>query len=115
MTKFIDFTKLYGIDKYFDLFISQCEDLVHFIKINGKINEKKIKFINNIIKNITNNYQICKNSKLKYSLMKMVNSELKLYYYTDIKNIYDMNFNFIECLINLDNKLKYLIRNEEIN
>lgn len=45
----------------------------------------------------------------------MVNSELKLYYYTDIKNIYDMNFNFIECLINLDNKLKYLIRNEEIN
>lgn len=56
MTKFIDFTKLYGIDKYFDLFISQCEDLVHFIKINGKINEKEIKFINNIIKNITNNY-----------------------------------------------------------
>lgn len=112
MIKFIDFNKLYGIDKNFDLFISQCNDLTHFIKINQKIKEKEIIFINNIIKDITNKYQICKNSKLKYSLMKMVNSELKLYYYTDIKDIYDMNFNFNECLINLDNHLTYLLQDE---
>ena len=113
MIKFIDFNKLYGIDTNFDLFISQCDDLIHFIKINKEIKEKEIIFINDIIKDITNKYQICKNSKLKYSLMKMVNSELKLYYYTDIKDTYDMTFDFIESLINLDNKLKYLLRKEE--
>lgn len=116
MIKFINFKTLMSKDDNLNLFLLHCECLLKLIKSKKKFTNEEILFINNTINNIFNNYNnIDKNVKLKVSCIKSTNDELKLYYYVDLKFVDDMSFNFIECLINLDNKLQYLIARNDNN
>lgn len=116
MIKFINFKTLMSKDDNLNLFLLHCECLLKLIKSKKKFTNEEILFINNTINNIFNNYnKIDKHTKLKISCIQSTNAELNLYYYVDLKFVNDISFDFIECLINLDNKLQYLIRNEEIN
>lgn len=111
MTQFINFHKLCGKDDYFNSFILQCNDLIQLIHSNKKFTKKEVIFINNILKTITHKYHIINDSEKKYSLIKMTKSELKLYFHFNIENISIISFNYIDCLISLDNHLTYLLQN----
>mgnify|MGYP006982256152 CR=1 FL=1 len=112
MTNFINFKKLYNNDQIFNIFITQCDDITQSIHSIKKFNEKEIIFINNITKDITNKYNIVNNIKLKHSLINSIISELKLYFNINEYNFNDFSFDFIDCLISLNNNLKYLVEKE---
>lgn len=90
----------------FKKFLNLSEDILILLQNEEQNLINEIHWINQNFMALISELSVLNEDKYKNSLLDMAIAEMKLL--LNCKDVYDIAFNFIELVINIDNKVKYL-------
>lgn len=90
----------------FKKFLNLSEDILILLQNEEQNLINEIHWINQNFMALISELSVLNDDKYKNSLLDMAIAEMKLL--LNCKDVYDIAFNFIELVINIDNKVKYL-------
>ncbi|MCH4336737.1 hypothetical protein [Staphylococcus haemolyticus] len=90
----------------FKRFLNLSKNILILLQSEEQNLINEIHWINENFMALINELSVLNDDKYKNSLLDMAIAEMKLL--LNCKDVYDIAFNFIELIINIDNKVKYL-------
>lgn len=90
----------------FKRFLKLSKNILNLLQSEEQNLINEIHWINENFMALINELSVLNDDKYKNSLLDMAIAEMKLL--LNCKDVYDIAFNFIELVINIDNKVKYL-------